>query len=193
MWGPIRAMTLVASSSTLSEGEQAPHFELPGTDGQRYTPAAFTDAEAVLVVFTCNHCPYAEAKLPALNTLATEVEGLAVVGINPNDASAKPEDSFERMRERVQAGEVRFDAYLRDATQETARAYDAVCTPDPFLFRVTDAGLTLALHSRIDDAMGPAATPERFEMREAAEAVIAGDPIPVEATPSRGCSIKWTS
>mgnify|MGYP000518135456 CR=1 FL=1 len=186
-------MALVASSSTLSPGDRAPEFELPGTDDQLYTPASFADASAVLIVFTCNHCPYAEAKLTALNTLATEVEDLAVVGINPNDATAYPEDSFERMRERVETGEVRFNAYLRDATQEVARAYDAVCTPDPFLFRVTDNGLVLALHSRIDDAMGPDATPKRFEMREAAEAVIAGDPIPVEATPSRGCSIKWTA
>jgi peroxiredoxin len=186
-------MALVASSSTLAEGYSAPPFELRGTDDQLYTPASFDEAAAVLIVFTCNHCPYAEAKLPALNTLATEVEGLAVVGINPNDAEAYPEDSFERMRERVAAGEVRFDAYLRDATQETARAYDAVCTPDPFLFRVDAGGLDLVFHSRIDDAMGPEEQPERFEMREAAEAVIAGEPIPVDPTPSRGCSIKWTS
>ena len=184
-------MTLVASSSTLTQGDRIPSFELPGVDDQTHTPESYADAQAVLIVFTCNHCPYAEAKLDALNTLATTVEGLTVVGINPNDAEAYPEDSFDRMRERVDAGEVRFDAYLRDATQETARAFDAVCTPDPFLFRVTEDGLELAFHSRIDDATSPDATPERFEMREAAEAVIAGDPIPVEATPSRGCSIKW--
>ena len=186
-------MALVRSSSTLTPGDEAPAFELPGTDDQLYTPRSFDGAAALLIVFTCNHCPYAEAKLPALNTLSTEVDDLAVVGINPNDATAYPEDSFDRMRERVEAGEVRFDAYLRDATQEVARAYDAVCTPDPFLFRVTDNGPVLVLHSRIDDAMGPEEHPTRFEMREAAEAVIAGEPIPVEATPSRGCSIKWTS
>ena len=184
-------MTLVASSSTLTPGDGVPSFELPGVDDRVYSPDSFADAEAVLIVFTCNHCPYAEAKLDALNTLATRVDDLRVVGINPNDAAAHPQDSFDRMCERVDAGEVRFDAYLRDATQETARAFDAVCTPDPFLFRVTNGRLVLAFHSRIDDATGPDATPSRFEMRDAAEAVIAGDPIPVAPTPSRGCSIKW--
>ncbi|MFB6091837.1 MAG: thioredoxin family protein [Haloquadratum sp.] len=184
-------MVLVESDSELADGDEAPEFELPGADGETYALADFAEYDALLVVFTCNHCPYAEAKVDELNHLADAYDGLAVVGINPNDAAEYPDDSFERMRERVEAGEIEYTAYLRDESQDVARAYGAVCTPDPFLFERADDTFRLAFHSRIDDAMSPDEEPERYEMREAVEAVLDGEEIPIDETPSQGCSIKW--
>ncbi|MFA1611039.1 thioredoxin family protein [Halobellus rubicundus] len=184
-------MVLMESDSELERGDEAPDFELPGADGDTYTLDDFADYEALLVVFTCNHCPYAEAKVDELNHLAGAYDDLAVVGVNPNDAEEYPDDSFERMRERVEDGEIEYTAYLRDESQAVARDYGAVCTPDPFLFANEGDAFRLAFHSRIDDAMNPDAEPERYEMREAVEALLAGEEIPVEETPSQGCSIKW--
>ncbi|MGQ4556219.1 redoxin domain-containing protein [Halobellus sp. GM3] len=185
-------MVLVQSESELSRGDEAPAFELPGADGETYSLSDFGDYEALLVVFTCNHCPYAEAKVDELNHLAKTYDDLAVVGINPNDAEEYPDDSYERMRERVDDGEIRFTAYLRDESQDVARTYGAVCTPDPFLFERDGDAFRLAFQSRIDDAMTPDEEPTRHEMREAVAALLAGEEIPLEATPSQGCSIKWT-
>jgi peroxiredoxin len=184
-------MVLLESDSELSPGDEAPDFELPAAGGGERSLADVADRDALLVVFTCNHCPYAEAKVDELNHLARSYDGLAVVGINPNDAEAYPDDSFERMEERVAAGEIEF-TYLRDESQDVARRYGAVCTPDPFLFERDGDAFRLALHSRIDDAMSPDEEPARHEMREAVEAVLAGEELPFEATPSQGCSIKWT-
>jgi len=185
-------MVLLESDSELSDGDNAPDFELPAAGGGTDALADFADHDALLVVFTCNHCPYAEAKVDELNHLAEAYDDLAVVGINPNDAEAYPDDSLERMEERVAAGEIRYTAYLRDESQDVARRYGAVCTPDPFLFEHDGDGFRLVFQSRIDDAMSPDEEPERREMREAVEAVLAGDPVPFEPTPSQGCSIKWS-
>jgi len=184
-------MVLMESDSELTRGDEAPDFELPGADGETHSLDDFADYDALLVVFTCNHCPYAEAKVDELNYLASAYDDLAVVGINPNDAEAYPDDSFERMAERVEDGEIRFTAYLRDESQAVASEYGAVCTPDPFLFENDGGAFRLEFHSRIDDAMKPDAEPERYEMREAVEALLAGEEIPVAETPSQGCSIKW--
>ncbi|WP_410764953.1 thioredoxin family protein [Haloferax sp. DFSO60] len=184
-------MVLMESDSELTLGDQAPAFELPGTDGETYSLSSFSDSDALLVVFTCNHCPYAKAKFDELNTLAESYDDLAVVGINPNDAESYPDDSFERMQELVEDGTIRYTAYLHDESQEVARTYGAVCTPDPFLFENTGDGFELVFHSRIDDAMSPDAEVTAHEMREAVEAVLAGEEIPVDETPSQGCSIKW--
>ncbi|MFW5900790.1 MAG: thioredoxin family protein, partial [Halodesulfurarchaeum sp.] len=146
---------------------------------------------ALLVVFTCNHCPYAKAKVDPLNELAAEYDELAVVGINSNDAAAYPDDSFERMVELVEDGTIAYDAYLRDETQDVAREYGAVCTPDPFLLENDDGTFRLAYHGRIDDAMSPDAEPETFEMREIVEDLLAGEEITAAFRPSRGCNIKW--
>ena len=97
-------MTLMESDSELDRGDIAPGFELQATDGDHYGPADFADNNALLVVFTCNHCPYAKAKIPELNRLADEYDDLAVVGINSNDPKEYPDDSFERMQEVVSDG-----------------------------------------------------------------------------------------
>jgi peroxiredoxin len=168
------------SIQKLGVGDAPPEFDLPGTDGQQYGLADFADSEALLVVFTCNHCPYAKAKVPLLNELAADYDEVAVVGINPKEMQAAVED-----------GTVQYDAYLFDESQAVAAAYGAVCTPDPFLFRRVDGGFELAYHGRLDDAPNPDDEPSRIEMREAIDAVLAGETVELEFEPSRGCTIKW--
>lgn len=182
------------SERMLSVGDTAPDFELRGTDDDVYTLSSFADYEALLLVFTCNHCPYAEAKEAVLNDIAAEYDEVAVVGINPNDPEQYPDDSFEKMKEYVESGRIQFDAYLRDETQDVAKAYGSTCTPDPYLFRRDDGDFTLVYHGRLDDAMNPEDTPSGepgFEIREAIDAALAGDSITEDFKPSRGCSIKW--
>ncbi|PSP96737.1 thioredoxin family protein [Halobacteriales archaeon QS_4_70_19] len=200
-------VSMESEADALERGDAAPAFELPGTDGGTYTLDSFTDNEALLLVFTCNHCPYAEAKFDALNGIAADYDDVAVVGVNPNDAEEYPEDSFEAMQECVESGQVQYDAYLRDESQEVAAAYGATCTPDPFLFarseapRASDGDAAaprsewhLKYHGRLDDAMTPDEEPSGepgFEMRELIDTVLAGETVEAEMRPSRGCSIKW--
>ncbi|WP_121742711.1 thioredoxin family protein [Natronorubrum halophilum] len=185
-------MVLEESDSELTAGDAAPAFELEGADGETYALESFTGNDALLLVFTCNHCPYAKAKFDLLNDLAAEYDDVAVVGINSNDAEEYPEDSLEKMREYVEDGTIRYDAYLRDESQEVARKYGAVCTPDPFLFERDDGEFRLVYQGRLDDALNPEDEPTRFHVREAIEAVLAGDSVDLEWRPSQGCSIKWT-
>jgi peroxiredoxin len=188
-------MVQMESDAELARGDPAPGFDLPGADGNLYSLDDYADYGAVLVVFTCNHCPYAQAKFDALNDIAADYDAAAVVGINPNDADDYPDDSFDRMRELVADGTVRYDAYLRDESQDVARSYGATCTPDPFLLRPDDGdGFGVAYHGRLDDALNPDDDPSGepgFEMREAIDQVLAGEEVTVEERPSRGCSIKW--
>jgi peroxiredoxin len=185
-------VALGSEDDAIQRGEAAPDFELPGTDGATYSLDDFADHEALLVVFTCNHCPYAKAKFDELNRIAERYDDVAVVGINPNDAEEYPDDSFERMRELVDDGTIRYDAYLRDESQDVAREYGAVCTPDPFLFARENGEFRLAYHGRIDDALNPDDEPTEMEMRDIIDRLLAGEEIDDEFKPSRGCSIKWT-
>ena len=116
------------------KGDSAPDFELLGTDDKKYTLDSFRSYDALLVIFMCNHCPYVKAKVDAINEVQNKFKGkLAVVGINSNDAVAYPDDSFESMKEFAKQRGILF-WYLVDETQQIAKKYGAVCTPDPFLF-----------------------------------------------------------
>ena len=188
----VSRMVEMDSASALGAGDDVPWFELRATDGESYTPDSFADHEALLLVVTCNHCPYAKAKFDLMNDLAASYPDVAVVGVNPNDAEEYPEDSFDRMVELVEEATIQWDAYLRDDTQETTAALGAVCTPDPFLFEREDDGWSLVYQGRLDDALDPDTKATRFHVREAIDAVLAGEPVDLEWEPSRGCSIKWT-
>ena len=179
------------SVEQLEIGDTAPSFELPGTDGETHTLEDYAEKDALLIVFTCNHCPYAKAKFDVLNELAADYESVAVVGINPNDPEQYPDDSFERMKELVADGTIRYDDYLFDESQSVAAAYGAVCTPDPFLFRRDEDEFKLAYHGRLDDAMNPEDVPTQEDMREAIETVLADESVDQQFNPSRGCTIKW--
>ncbi len=184
-------MVALDSNDVLEQGDAAPSFELPGTDGETHTLSDFADYEGVLIVFTCNHCPYAKAKFDEMNRLTEEYDEVAVVGINPNDAEEYPDDDFETMQDRVADGTIQWDAYLRDESQEVAAAYGAMCTPDPFLFERDGDEFVLAYHGRLDDAQDPDSEPETREMKAHIDAMLAGDDLPDELKPSRGCSVKW--
>ncbi|MGO8904728.1 MAG: thioredoxin family protein [Solirubrobacteraceae bacterium] len=167
-------------------GERAPRFSLPDTGGISHEPGG---APATVVVFTCNHCPYAIAWHERIIAVARDYAGRGVrmLAINPNDADRYPRDSMDAMRARVEDGEFDGVPYLRDESQEVARSYDAKTTPDVF---VLDAGGALryrgAPDADYDDPSGNAAW-----LRGALDSVLEGRaPDPCE-TPPVGCSIKW--
>ena len=184
-------MVAADSIEVLERGDSPPDFELPGTDEKTYSLDDFADNEALLVVFTCNHCPYAQAKFDELNALAQEYDDVAVVGISSNDPEEYSDDSFERMQELVADGTIQYDAYLFDETQDVAKAYGATCTPDPFLFERAEDGFELAYHGRLDDALNPDDDPTEREMKAHIDSLLAGEGVDEEFQPSRGCSIKW--
>jgi peroxiredoxin len=167
-------------------GDPAPTFALPDTDGVTHEPG---DAPATVVVFTCNHCPYALAWHDRTIALARDYadRGVRVLAINPNDAERYPRDSPEAMRARVQRGEFDGVPYLRDASQDVARAYDAQTTPDVF---VLDADRVLRYRGAPDADYDDPAQNAAY-VRAALDALLDGrDPDPSH-TPPIGCSIKW--
>jgi peroxiredoxin len=171
---------------TVAIGEPAPAFALPDTEGTTHTPG---EAPATVVVFTCNHCPYALAWHDRIIALARDYadRGVRVLAINPNDATRYPRDSLEAMRARAQRGDFDGVPYLRDESQEVARAYDAKTTPDVF---VLDAAGLLRYRGAPDADYEDPAQRAAF-VRGALDAVLDGrDPDPVQ-TPPVGCSIKW--
>jgi peroxiredoxin len=167
-------------------GDRAPTFELPDTEGTLHQPG---QAPATVVVFTCNHCPFALAWHERIVALAHDYagRGVRVLAVNPNDAERYPRDSLEAMSARVHSGEFDGVPYLRDESQEVARAYDAKTTPDVF---VLDASGVLRYRGAPDGDYDDPAQNAGF-LRGALDAVLTGSqPDPVQ-TPPVGCSIKW--
>lgn len=177
-------MALKSSEDKLKRGDSAPDFKLKGTDEDMHSLGELKGEKATLVVFMCNHCPYVLPKIKELNRIHLDFKdrGVRVIGINSNNHPDYPQDSFENMKELG----VGFP-YLFDETQDVAREYGAVCTPDPFLF---DKDMKLIFHSRIDDTHGPEA-PEKHEMYTAIEEYLMSGKITRKVKPSMGCSIKW--
>lgn len=181
-------MVLLASKyKILKKGETAPAFKLPATDGKTYSLKDLSGSKATLIIFMCNHCPYVLPKINEIKRIAVDFksQGLAVIGINPNESLNYPEDGFEKMKEYFRKWQIPF-YYLRDETQDVAKSYGAVCTPDPFLF---DVNLKLIYHGRITDVHGKeGGTPELYEVID--EFLRTGK-ISRQEKPSMGCSIKW--
>ncbi|CAA7627030.1 thioredoxin family protein [Magnetospirillum sp. SS-4] len=171
-------------------GWTAPDFALPGVDGRVRTLADIAGPRGTLIAFICNHCPYVVAIIDRLVRDAEELRGLGigVAAINANDALQYPEDSFEAMAAFAQRHRIGFP-YLHDESQQVARAYDAVCTPDFFGF---DAGLGLQYRGRLDSSGRlPAAPDVRRDLVEAMRQVAATGRGPADQIASMGCSIKW--
>lgn len=171
-------------------GWKAPSFKLPATDGQTYTLADVQGPKGTLVMFICNHCPYVQAILDRIIRDARDLEalGIGVVAISSNDAKTYPDDSFDNMK-RVAAKERFPFPYLYDETQQVARAYGAVCTPEFFGF---DSSLGLQYRGRLDESRrDPGPAHARRELFEAMQQVAATGHGPREQSPSMGCSIKW--
>ncbi|MEM9072999.1 MAG: thioredoxin family protein [Myxococcota bacterium] len=181
-------MALVQSKG-MKLGTSAPPFSLPGVDGKTWSLDDFADAKALVVVFTCNHCPYAIAAEERLVELQRDYEGkgVRVVAINPNDAGRYPADSFDAMKVRAKERGFNFP-YVVDASQEVARAYDAACTPDIFVF---DGDRKLVYNGRLDDNWKNPAAVTRQDLRSVLDATLAGSTFGFDPVPAMGCSIKW--
>ncbi|MBI2144723.1 thioredoxin family protein [Candidatus Woesearchaeota archaeon] len=169
-------------------GSPAIEFDLPATDGKTYMLRYFHNKEIIVVVFTCNHCPYAQAYEGRLVALAKEFsKKAAFLAINANDASKYPQDGFENMRERAREKGFPFP-YLYDETQETAKAYGALVTPHVFVF---DASGKLAYQGGIDDSWDNPSAVTRTYLADALGHLATGRPVAVKTAPVVGCSIKW--
>ena len=169
-------------------GTSIPPFSLPGVDGKTYTQDTFPDAELLVVIFSCNHCPYVIATEDRMIALQKEyAPRVRFVLINANDDVKYPEDSFDNMVRRAREKGYPFP-YLRDESQEVARAYDAACTPDVFVF---DRDRRLRYNGRIDDNWKEPHNVTRQELRTVFEDLLAGREISIESMPAIGCSIKW--
>jgi peroxiredoxin len=170
-------------------GEPARPFSLEGTDGRTYTLDDVRGANGTLVMFICNHCPYVKAVLDRIVRDANDLRehGIGVVAINANDPAAYPDDSFDNMRRLAQAKQLPFP-YLFDETQEVARAYGAVCTPDFFGY---NADLELQYRGRLDASKTSPVPGAIRELYEAMVQVAETGHGPEQQIPSMGCSIKW--
>lgn len=171
-------------------GWKAPAFRLPATDGKLYGLEDIAGPKGALVMFTCNHCPYVQAVIDRIVRDAAELASLGVgsVAISANDAETYPEDSFEAMKQEAERHRFPFP-YLYDESQQTARAYGAVCTPDFFGF---NSRLELQYRGRLDaSGRAPAHPNAPRELFEAMRAIAATGRGPREQTASVGCSIKW--
>jgi peroxiredoxin len=166
----------------MNAGDQAPTFSLPDTDGQEHGPDGVT-----VVVFTCNHCPYALSWHPRLLQVARDYPQVTFLAVNPNDAERYPADSYEAMKERVRADGGWPLPYLRDESQEVARAYDAQTTPDVFLL---DADGVLRYRGAPDEDYRDEEQGAIW-LRTALDAVLAGEEVAEPQTEPVGCSIKW--
>jgi len=181
-------MVLLKSEVVLKTGDVAPDFELLGIDDKKHSLESYCDYEGLLVIFICNHCPYVKAKIEAIKEIHNKFsEKIAIVGVNSNDPVEYPDDSFENMKKVSAEKGLKID-YLVDETQEIAKKYGAVCTPDPFLF---DKERKLVFHGKIDNAMNPDDTATEKTMISNIESYLSGKKIEKDFDPSIGCSIKW--
>jgi peroxiredoxin len=184
---------------TLEIGAKAPNFNLPGVDGKKYKLATFAKADILVIIFTCNHCPTAQAYEVRMKKLVTDYKnkGVAIVAISPNDPKAvrldelgysDVSDSLQDMKFRAKDKKFNFP-YLYDGdNQKMSRAYGPVTTPHVFIF---DKERKLRYVGRIDDSEKPKNVKSR-DTRNAIEALLAGKEVPVQKTRTFGCSIKWS-
>lgn len=184
---------------TLAIGSPAPDFNLEGIDGKMYSLASFKNASILVVIFTCDHCPTAQAYEDRIIKLTKDYElrGVAVVAIMPNDPKSVQlnelgytdlGDTYREMKIRAQEKNFNFP-YLFDGDQEAAaNAYGPVATPHIFIF---DKDRKLRYQGRIDDVEKPAGHPKNNDARNAIDALLAGNEVPVKTTKVFGCSIKW--
>ncbi|WP_088346932.1 MULTISPECIES: thioredoxin family protein [Rhodomicrobium] len=180
---------MATTAANCDFGWKAPDFRLPATDGKSYGLADIRGANGTLVMFICNHCPYVRGVIDRIvrDAAALDAVGVRSVAISANDAVAYPDDSFAKMALFAAENRLPFP-YLYDESQETARAYGAVCTPDFFGF---NGALELQYRGRLDSSGRNPVPGARRELFEAMSLVARTGEGPREQTPSIGCSIKW--
>ena len=174
---------LQSNSKKLTKGDKAEEFSLKNVDNEVINLKDF-EGKAIVIIFMCNHCPYVIPKLNEITQLQEDMEG--IICINSNDPTKYPQDNFENMQKL--AKEKRIKYYLFDETQETAKKYGAVCTPDIFVFNQEHK---LVYHGRINNAMEPEETPTKHDLKEVIIKMKTGKNIEEWFKPSQGCSIKW--
>jgi peroxiredoxin len=182
--------TIAAGASDIVLGVPAPDFSLPATDGRTYSLKDVAGETGAVIVFICNHCPYVKAVIGRLVADARVLmgEGVGFAAICSNDAKSYPEDSFPKMREFAKRHDFPFP-YLHDESQDVARAYGALCTPDFFGY---DRDLKLKYRGRLDEGRTTPPPPgARRELLEAMRAIARTGVAPADQVPSIGCSIKW--
>lgn len=179
----------LTESRDLPLGTPCPNFRLPSVDRKTFGLDDFREAAALVVMFICNHCPYVQAVEDRIIQLHREYapRGVQLVGICSNDPTDHPDDRPERLLARWREKDYGFP-YLLDASQEVARAFHAVCTPDIFVF---DRHCCLAYHGQIDDNWKEPTKVTRHDLRDALDALLAGRVPARDQTSSIGCSIKW--
>ena len=174
---------------SLSIGSSAPDFSLPGVDGETWSLSSFAEKPVLVVIFSCNHCPYVVAYEERMTELQRDYaeRGVQLVAINPNNEKSHPADSFDKMVQRAKDRAFNFP-YLRDESQDVARAYGARFTPEIFAF---DKDRKLAYHGRIDDNYDDPFDVRRHDLREALDEILAGKPVSIADTEPVGCTVKW--
>lgn len=198
---PVVKKSMADDPVTLAIGAKAPDFKLPGVDGKTYSLASFSKAKILVVIFSCNHCPTAQAYEDRVIQLTKDysAKGVSVVVISPNDPKAvrldemgwtDMGDSFAEMKIRAKNKKYNFPYLFDGITQSAGKAYGAVATPHVFIF---DKERKLRYQGRIDDVEKPSKTPNTQDARNAIEALLAGTEVPVATTKVFGCSVKWKS
>lgn len=170
-------------------GTKAPDFALPGTDGNTWRLSDVSGEKGLLVIFMCNHCPYVQKQLDRIIETAEALKAMSigVVAISANDAKNYPEDGFDKMKQLAESKQFPFP-YLYDESQEVAKAYGAVCTPDFFGY---NANLELQYRGRLDTSWMDMVENTRRELLEAMQQIAQTGKGPEVQNPSIGCSIKW--
>ncbi len=178
-------------SKKLPIGWKAKDFKLKNTEGKYHTLKDFLHKRGVLIVFTCNHCPYAQASWPLIISLYQKYEqDIVFIAINSNDDKLYPEDSFGKMKMKKIEWRIPF-SYLQDKTQKTAKAYRAQCTPDLYLFKNEKGELKLFYHGRINDNWQDPKEAKEENLKQAIERLLNNKLPPKNQPASMGCSIKW--
>jgi peroxiredoxin len=177
------------ATNNLEIGSPAPDFNLTGIDDKKYSLESFKDKKAVVIIFSCNHCPYVMAYEERIKKMQNDYanKAVAVIAINSNEDVNYPDDSFENMKRRAAEKNFNFP-YLRDEDQSVARAYDATHTPEIFLF---DSERKLAFHGKIDDNWQEPDKVQNHYLQDALDELLAGKEISVPETFTIGCTIKW--
>jgi peroxiredoxin len=170
-------------------GLDCPDFSLPSVDGGKYSLSDFKKGQPLVVMFICNHCPYVQAVEDRLIQLGHDLQKLniPIIAICSNDEETYPEDNFANLKKRWEEKKYSFP-YLHDKSQEVAKKFGALCTPDFFVY---DKNLKLAYRGRLDDSWKDAGKVTRRELLEAVKLLKQGLKAPEQQTPSMGCSIKW--
>ena len=169
-------------------GAEAPQFDLPGVDGHSHSLDSYADANVLVLVQSCNHCPYVQAWEGRLSAIAGDYadRGVRVVAVNSNDVVSHPEDSFEEMQKRSREQGFTFE-YLYDEPQAVAQALGAERTPEVFVY---DRDRQLRYHGAIDDNRDETGVSQQY-LRDALDALLAGSDPAVAETPAVGCTVKW--